>query len=123
MQWKERGKGVLKVLEEEGGQRARLVFRRDQVLKIAANHFLSGVSDLKPMGTTPNAVSWTAQDVSDADDQGVFNYAVKFKSAERMAAFQVAFDQGRKLSGAANATTKTIAATSSRVAVISICSI
>eukprot|EP00047_Mylnosiga_fluctuans_P000620 m.196445 g.196445 ORF g.196445 m.196445 type:complete len:160 (+) comp10085_c5_seq1:1-480(+) len=94
MQWKERGKGTLTILEDHSSC-ARLVFRRAHFRKTAANHSLGGASDLVPMGTTPNALTWTARDVSDPEDQGVFLYAVKFKTEKEMEAFRKAFNASR----------------------------
>ena len=47
-EWKERGVGYVKLLRNAEGK-VRLLMRRDQVLKICANHMLRSDMELTPM--------------------------------------------------------------------------
>ena len=102
-QWKERATGTIKLLEYDADRsKVRLVVRRDQVLSVAANHYLGGATALKAMTDSKNAWTWSAQDVSDPDDPGVFLYAAKFRSKEVWEKFETVFGgaHGRTTMGA-----------------------
>ncbi|KAL0185343.1 hypothetical protein M9458_021040, partial [Cirrhinus mrigala] len=55
-QWKERGVGDIKILFHPMKKRYRLLMRREQVLKVCANHTISQSIELKPMNTSANAL-------------------------------------------------------------------
>lgn len=61
-QWKERGVGDLKILYHPEKKHYRVVMRREQVLKVCANHTITNDIELKPMNTSTNALVWTAND-------------------------------------------------------------
>lgn len=61
-QWKERGVGDLKILYHPAKKYYRVLMRRDQVLKVCANHTITKDIELKPMNTSANALVWTAND-------------------------------------------------------------
>lgn len=61
-QWKERGVGDIKILFNPHKHYYRVLMRREQVLKVCANHTITKAMDLKPMIISPNAFVWTATD-------------------------------------------------------------
>lgn len=61
-QWKERGVGDIKILFHPVKNYYRVLMRREQVLKVCANHTITPGIELKPMNTSPNALVWTATD-------------------------------------------------------------
>lgn len=61
-QWKERGVGDLKILFHPVKKCYRVLMRREQVLKVCANHTITKNIELKPMNTSANALVWTAND-------------------------------------------------------------
>ncbi|RWS31557.1 hypothetical protein B4U80_02256 [Leptotrombidium deliense] len=77
-QWKERGVGEFKILKHISKQRYRLLLRRDQVLKIACNHYICKDLQFAPMPNSENAVCWYAIDYSE-EVATTENFAVKFK--------------------------------------------
>ncbi|RXN10640.1 E3 SUMO- ligase 2-like isoform X1 [Labeo rohita] len=89
-QWKERGVGDIKILCHPVKKCYRVVMRRDQVLKVCANHTISQRIELKPMNTSANALVWTATDYSEGDGK-VEQLAVKFKIPELAESFRRAF--------------------------------
>merc|ERR1712223_2347615 len=66
-QWKERGVGDIKILKHPSRGTFRILLRRDQTLKIACNHYISEVMELKPMATCETALIWFAVDYADGD--------------------------------------------------------
>lgn len=61
-QWNERGIGDIKILFHPAKHFYRILMRREQVLKVCANHAISLSMELKPMSTSTNALIWTATD-------------------------------------------------------------
>lgn len=61
-QWKERGVGEIKILFHTQKKYYRILMRRDQVLKVCANHIITKTMDLKALNTSNNAMVWTATD-------------------------------------------------------------
>lgn len=63
-QWKERGIGDLKILFHPTKHCYRILMRREQVLKVCANHTINQAMELKAMDVAANALVWTATDYS-----------------------------------------------------------
>ncbi|XP_039529765.1 E3 SUMO-protein ligase RanBP2-like isoform X4 [Pimephales promelas] len=89
-QWKERGVGDIKILFHPVKKCYRVLMRREQVLKVCANHTISQSMELKPMNTSANALVWTATDHSEGDGK-VEQLAAKFKTPELAESFRRAF--------------------------------
>uniref|UniRef100_A0A3B5QTR2 E3 SUMO-protein ligase RanBP2 n=1 Tax=Xiphophorus maculatus TaxID=8083 RepID=A0A3B5QTR2_XIPMA len=89
-QWKERGIGDLKILFHPTKHFYRVLMRRDQVLRVCANHTISESMELKPMNTSANALVWTATDYSDGEGE-VEQLAAKFKTSEIAESFRKTF--------------------------------
>ncbi|KAL1268734.1 hypothetical protein QQF64_034097, partial [Cirrhinus molitorella] len=89
-QWKERGVGDIKILFHPVKKCYRLLMRREQVLKVCANHTISQSIELKPMNTSANALVWTATDYTEGDGK-VEQLAAKFKTPELAESFRRAF--------------------------------
>ncbi|EGD82536.1 ran-binding protein 1 [Salpingoeca rosetta] len=96
MQWKERGVGTVKLLEDPATKRVRLAMWRDQVQRVAANHWLTGEMQLHAMPQTNNCVTWVAYDHSDDEDVGLHKFALRLKSSEALADFRAKFEAGCK---------------------------
>lgn len=94
-QWKERGVGQLKVLRHSETRVCRILMRRDQVLKLCANHRILPEMQLGPMSTNDRSWSWFATDYSD----GTLSHeqlAVRFKTKEQADSFKRIFDSCRE---------------------------
>ncbi|XP_016098452.1 LOW QUALITY PROTEIN: E3 SUMO-protein ligase RanBP2-like [Sinocyclocheilus grahami] len=89
-QWKERGVGDLKILFHPLKKSYRLLMRREQVLRVCANHSISPSIELKPMNTSANSLVWTATDYAEGDGK-VEQLAAKFKTSELAESFTRAF--------------------------------
>ena len=91
-QWKERGVGNIKLLTNPAKGRSRIVMRREQVLKVCANHFINPEMDLKPgLGSDRSWVWHTPSDFT----EGTYTtetFSVKFKTKTIAANFKEVFD-------------------------------
>ena len=94
-QWKERGIGVIKILTHRHTGKHRIVMRREQVLKLCANHNIGGDMTLKPLATSDRAWCWFARDFAEDDSSGegtLEHLAAKFKTPEIAVRFKDVFE-------------------------------
>ncbi|XP_039675069.1 RANBP2-like and GRIP domain-containing protein 2 [Perca fluviatilis] len=95
-QWKERGVGLLKFLKNNSNGRLRVLMRREQVLKVCANHWITTTMNLKPLAGSDKAWIWLANDFSDGDAK-LEQLAAKFKSRELAEEFKEKFEECQRL--------------------------
>lgn len=95
-QWKERGVGILKFLKNNTNGRLRVLMRREQVLKVCANHWITTTMNLKPLAGSDKAWIWMANDFSDGDAK-LQQLAAKFKTPELAAEFKEKFEECQRL--------------------------
>lgn len=94
-EWKEKGRGDMKILEHKTTGRIRLLMRREQVLKICCNHYITPQLSLKPLQTSDRTWTWSAQDFSEGElVQETF--ALKFKTSDQAQKFKTVFDEAHK---------------------------
>eukprot|EP00058_Branchiostoma_floridae_P007797 XP_002593285.1 hypothetical protein BRAFLDRAFT_83831 [Branchiostoma floridae] len=91
-QWKERGIGDIKILRHKTTNRSRVLMRREQVLKLCANHLITGTMSLHPNSGSDRSWVWTAVDAAE-DEPKTEQFAVRFKLPETAAEFKTYFDQ------------------------------
>lgn len=94
-QWKERGIGDLKILQNYETKRVRLIMRRDQVLKICANHRITAAMKLEPMKGAEKAWVWSAMDFAEAPEGNIEQLAVRFKLLDTANAFKQVFEDAK----------------------------
>ena len=91
-QWKDRGIGDMKILEHKTGGKVRLLMRRDQILKICCNHYLTANMSLTPHNDSDKAWTWhTPSDFAD-EVQNPETFVLRFKLPEVARQFKAAFD-------------------------------
>lgn len=95
-QWKERGVGNLKILKNELNGKLRMLMRREQVLKVCANHWITTTMNLKPLSGSDRAWMWLASDFSDGDAK-LEQLAAKFKTPEQAEDFKHKFEECQRL--------------------------
>ncbi|XP_037095260.1 E3 SUMO-protein ligase RanBP2 isoform X3 [Syngnathus acus] len=95
-QWKERGVGILKFLKNKSNGRLRVLMRREQVLKVCANHWITTTMNLKPLAGSDKAWMWLANDFSDGDAKPE-QLAAKFKTPELAEEFKAKFEECQRL--------------------------
>merc|ERR1719225_532432 len=96
-QWKERGVGDIKILNHKAKNTFRVLLRRDQVHKIACNHYISQDQKLEPMQSSDTALTWLAIDFSEDEVNGMTEkLAVRFKLAETKDEFKKVFEEAQE---------------------------
>ncbi|XP_032349557.1 E3 SUMO-protein ligase RanBP2 isoform X1 [Camelus ferus] len=95
-QWKERGLGNLKILKNEVNGKLRMLMRREQVLKVCANHWITTTMHLKPLSGSDRAWMWLASDFSDGNAK-LEQLAAKFKTPELAEEFKQKFEECQRL--------------------------
>lgn len=105
-EWKEKGVGELKILKHKQRENAyRILMRRDQVLKLCANHRIT--PELKLESMNEKQLRWVANDCSDGHPQTEI-LAVKFRHEEDAAKFKELFEgaqQSNNLNSSLNSDT------------------
>ncbi|KAG8197151.1 hypothetical protein JTE90_011312 [Oedothorax gibbosus] len=91
-EWKERGTGIVKILHHNASGRVRLLMRRDQVLKVCANHYMSSDMEISPLKSSDRAWTWVAQDFAD-EVLRPEHFCIRFKTAELATSFKAAFNK------------------------------
>lgn len=94
-QWKERGVGEMKILKHRTRNSSRIMMRREQVLKLCANHKITQDLKLSPMANSDKTWCWVANDYSE-EELKVQKLAVRFKTAELAADFKEVFEKCQK---------------------------
>uniref|UniRef100_A0A3B4UK30 E3 SUMO-protein ligase RanBP2 n=1 Tax=Seriola dumerili TaxID=41447 RepID=A0A3B4UK30_SERDU len=98
-QWKERGIGDLKILQNYDTKRVRLIMRRDQVLKICANHWITATMKLEPMKGAEKAWVWSAMDFAEVGEANIEQLAVRFKLQDTANTFKQVFEEAKVAQG------------------------
>ncbi|KAL0185375.1 hypothetical protein M9458_021072, partial [Cirrhinus mrigala] len=93
--WKERGIGSIKILKHKTSGKVRLLMRREQVLKICANHYITADMALKPNAGSDKSWVWYAMDYADEMPK-TEQLAIRFKTADEAALFKVKFEEAQK---------------------------
>ncbi|XP_073702009.1 E3 SUMO-protein ligase RanBP2-like [Garra rufa] len=94
-EWKERGIGSIKILKHKTSRKVRLLMRREQVLKICANHYITADMALKPNAGSDKSWVWYAMDYADEMPK-TEQLAIRFKTAGEAALFKVKFEEAQK---------------------------
>ena len=91
-QWKERGFGDLKILENVKNQSVRMIMRRDQIKKICLNHNIISGMNLEFMPNRRNTLIWFTHADYAEEEVRAEKFAARFKSEEVMKRFKDCFD-------------------------------
>ncbi|XP_078378795.1 E3 SUMO-protein ligase RanBP2-like isoform X2 [Oculina patagonica] len=96
-QWKERGVGDIKLLRNRQSGKMRVLMRRDQVLKICANHQIT--TDMKLQPSAGSEKSWVWSTLADFSEQEckAERLAVRFKSEDIAKQFKEKFEECQEM--------------------------
>ncbi|KAK0520790.1 Ran GTPase binding protein Sbp1 [Tilletia horrida] len=100
-EWKERGTGDVRLLENKSTGKVRLVMRRDKTLKVCANHYVTSDMKLSPNVGSDRSWVWNvAADVSDGEPNAE-TLAIRFANSENAQSFKTAFEDAQAKNKAA----------------------
>ncbi|CAB3403118.1 unnamed protein product [Caenorhabditis bovis] len=91
-EFKERGIGELKVLQNTDTKKYRVVMRREQVLKVCANFAIVDSMTIQQMAKNEKAYTWFCKDYSDEEPADV-KLAARFASVEIATEFKELFEK------------------------------
>ena len=92
-QWKERGVGDIKILSNKTTSKTRILMRRDQILKLCCNHFITADMSVVPTAGSDKSLTWhTPCDYADEVAKPE-KFSVKFKLPETAQEFKKIFDR------------------------------
>lgn len=94
--WKERGVGDIKILKHQESHKVRLVMRREQVLKLCLNHFLT--TDMTFTEKDEKSWLWIAADFAEGEIQQE-KLAIRFQNKDIASAFKKAIDEAQTYLG------------------------
>ena len=92
---KERGTGEMKILQHKTTNICRVVMRREQVLKLCANHQITSQMELKPHSGSENAYVWSAMDFSESEVKHE-TFCIRFKSTDVAKRFVKQFNEAKQ---------------------------
>ena len=89
--WKERGIGIIKILQHNVTGKVRVLMRREHILKICCNHYITSEMELTPL--VGNNTSWAWTTLSDFSDEEakVEKLCIRFKLFEVAQNFKTVF--------------------------------
>ncbi|CAF2916331.1 unnamed protein product [Rotaria sp. Silwood2] len=94
-QMKERGIGEIKILQHKTTHLCRILMRREQVLKLCANHQITSQMELKPHQGSENAYVWSAMDFADGEAKHE-TLCIRFKSNDNAKRFLKQFNEAKQ---------------------------
>jgi E3 SUMO-protein ligase RanBP2 len=94
-QMKERGTGEMKILQHKTSKVCRILMRREQVLKLCANHQITSQMELKPHQGSENAYVWSAMDFAEGEAKHE-TLCIRFKSADVAKRFVQQFNEAKQ---------------------------
>ncbi|XP_019385141.1 PREDICTED: E3 SUMO-protein ligase RanBP2-like isoform X1 [Crocodylus porosus] len=106
-EWKERGIGNVKILRHKISGKFRLLMRREQVLKICANHYINTDMKLKPNADSDKTFVWHAVDYADELPKPE-QLAIRFKTPEEAMLFKCKFEEAQNILRTSGTTTQHI---------------
>jgi len=99
-EWKERGTGDVKILQDQETKKCRIILRQEKTMKLCVNHIVPTDANLTANMGSDRAWTWVAQDFSDEKAQ-IWTFAIKFKTPEIANEFKAEFDKAKVINGGA----------------------
>ena len=89
-EWKERGVGDIKLLQnKENPKKIRVVMWREQVHKIACNHWVAKDMEISNYQGNSKALMWTAVDFAESEDPNPEIFVCRFGQEDKVSFYSV----------------------------------
>ncbi|KAF9087174.1 hypothetical protein BGX29_000972 [Mortierella sp. GBA35] len=95
-EWKERGTGDVRLMQHKETKKIRLLMRRDQTLKICANHYVTSEMTLTPNVGSDRSWVWNVTADNSDECTGPQTLAIRLANPENAAKFKEAFEDAQK---------------------------
>ncbi|MES1914753.1 MAG: hypothetical protein MHM6MM_006792 [Cercozoa sp. M6MM] len=101
-EWKERGIGLLRLLQNKDNGRVRMILRQEKTGKIMLSHVVAPSLELQENASVQNSFVWSAIDFSEAasiEDGKIETFLARFKTDKQAADFQEQINYGKEVNG------------------------
>ncbi|KAF9909267.1 single stranded nucleic acid binding protein [Linnemannia zychae] len=95
-EWKERGTGDVRLMQHRETKKIRLLMRRDQTLKICANHYVTAEMTLTPNVGSDRSWVWNVTADSSDECTGPQTLAIRLANSDNAAIFKEEFEKAQK---------------------------
>ncbi|KAF9136137.1 single stranded nucleic acid binding protein [Linnemannia schmuckeri] len=95
-EWKERGTGDVRLMQHKETKKIRLLMRRDQTLKICANHYVTADMTLTPNVGSDRSWVWNVTADSSDECTGPQTLAIRLANSDNAALFKEEFEKAQK---------------------------
>ncbi|KAI8603881.1 RanBP1 domain-containing protein [Dissophora ornata] len=96
-EWKERGTGDVRFMQHKESKKIRLLMRRDQTLKICANHYVTPEMTLTPNVGSDRSWVWNVTADSSDDCAGPQTLAIRLANSDNAALFKEEFEKAQQI--------------------------
>eukprot|EP00294_Goniomonas_avonlea_P009663 CAMPEP_0114556614 /NCGR_PEP_ID=MMETSP0114-20121206/9384_1 /TAXON_ID=31324 /ORGANISM="Goniomonas sp, Strain m" /LENGTH=215 /DNA_ID=CAMNT_0001741833 /DNA_START=27 /DNA_END=674 /DNA_ORIENTATION=- len=99
-EWKERGTGDIKFLQEKVKKSVRILMRREKTLKVCANHPVAPALKLLEHANSDRAWTYVSTDFSDGVAEGEYTeeiFAIRFANSENAQKFKTQFLEAQEI--------------------------
>lgn len=108
-EWKERGRGDMRILTHSKTGKSRVVLREAKTFKVRINHNIDPAIQIKPNAGSDRSWTWTCADYSE-DEPVESTFAVRFKDSTIAEAFKAKWNELAKDAASGSAASATGAA-------------
>lgn len=97
-EWKERGKGDVKLLQNKENHKVRILMRQEKTLKICMNHLVHPDLPYKPNAGSDRSWTWRVRDYAGDEPEGKDEtFAIRFRDADIANAFKAKIDEVKEI--------------------------
>lgn len=97
-EWKERGKGDVKLLQNKDNHKVRILLRQEKTLKICMNHLVHPDLPFKPNAGSDRSWTWRVRDYAGDEPEGKDEtFAIRFRDADIANAFKAKIDEVKEV--------------------------